>query len=438
MAQAPDARSVRAARGLANPRTWSGLGCTASLVFGRCQGSGRVPYQVTVDLTGPAYRCTCPSRKFPCKHGLALLLLWAEHGDAVGEVAVATADAGRWAADRARRSPPSAPGSAGRADPVGDPEARARRRAEREATMSGGIDELERWLGDLVRQGLAGARRQPYAFWDEMASRLVDAQVPGLAERVRGVSGRLAGRLDWADVLLAEIGRWQLAVHAWRSREHLGDELLGDLRVFLGWHRRGDELAGFTRVADQWVVAGVRQDELEQVVSQRTWLYGETTGRWALLLDFAAAGGTLRTAQTVGSVVDAALALYPGADPPRAVLGEDHRVVGTGALPAATGVAAAVDRLATWLAANPWRERLPVALADVVLVSDQDRWWLQDPAGDRLPWSRLVPPWTLLALAGGRPSTVVAEWEEGSLHPLAVAPTVPSAVAVRTGDPVPL
>jgi len=432
LAQAPDVRSAQAARALAHVRTWSDLGCTESLVFGRCQGRGRVPYQVTVDLTGPSYRCTCPSRKFPCKHGLALLLLWVEHGDAVGEVAAA-ADFARPAPDVGAATARATPGGA-----VVDPEARARRRAEREATMSAGVDELERWLGDLVRQGLAGARRQPYAFWDEMASRLVDAQMPGLAERVRGMGGRLVGRVDWADVLLAEIGRWQLAVQAWRARGRLGDELVGDLRVFLGWHRRGDELVDLPRVADQWVVAGVRQDELEQVVSQRTWLFGETTGRWVLLLDFAAAGGTLRTAQTVGSVVDAVLALHPGTDPPRGVLGEEHRVVASGALPAATGVADAVDRLSTWLAANPWRERLPVALAGVVAVRDGDRWWLQDPAGDRLPLSRLVAPWTLLALTGGTPATVVAEWEAGSLHPLAVAPGNPSALAVRNLDPVPL
>jgi hypothetical protein len=441
LAQAPDPSSVKAARRLTSLRTWSELGCTDSLVLGKCQGSGKQPYQVTVDLTGPAYRCTCPSRKFPCKHGLALLLLWVEHGDAVGEAHGVVHDfAGEWAADRARRTAAErAEGKAkgGRGE-VADPEARARRQAEREATMSAGIDELELWLGDLVRQGLAAARRQPYAFWDEMASRLVDSQMPGLAERVREVSGRISGRRDWADVLLTEAGRWQLAAHAWRSRRELDPDVLADLRVFLGWHRRADEVAGFPRLADQWIVAGVRQDELERIVSQRTWLYGETTRRWVLLLDFAAAGGTLRTAQTVGSVVDDAVTLYPGADPPRAALGEQHEVVGTGAVPPATSVAGAVDQLATWLAANPWRERLPVALADVVALADQGRWWLQDPAGDRLPLSRLVEPWMLLALTGGRPATVVAEWEAGSLHPLAVAPTSPGAVAVRTADPVPL
>jgi hypothetical protein len=58
--QAPDASSATAARGLANPRTWSDL------------GSARSPYQVTVDLTEPAFRCTCPSRKLPCPLSAAI------------------------------------------------------------------------------------------------------------------------------------------------------------------------------------------------------------------------------------------------------------------------------------------------------------------------------------------------------------------------------
>jgi len=28
-------------------------------------------------LSEPAFKCSCPSRKFPCKHGLGLLLLYA-------------------------------------------------------------------------------------------------------------------------------------------------------------------------------------------------------------------------------------------------------------------------------------------------------------------------------------------------------------------------
>jgi hypothetical protein len=74
---APDRSSIQAARTLATPRPWSVTGCDDGAVWGDCQGSGGRLYQVIVDLVGPAYRCSCPSRKIPCKHALALLLLWA-------------------------------------------------------------------------------------------------------------------------------------------------------------------------------------------------------------------------------------------------------------------------------------------------------------------------------------------------------------------------
>src|SRR5215469_13062520 len=75
---APDAPSLKAARSLATPRPWSTLGRDDRSFWGACQGSAKDPYLTQVDWQGPAFKCTCPSRKFPCKHGLALLLLLAE------------------------------------------------------------------------------------------------------------------------------------------------------------------------------------------------------------------------------------------------------------------------------------------------------------------------------------------------------------------------
>src|SRR6267154_135129 len=74
---APDDSSRRAAATLARPGQWkNGAGAAGDLVWGLCAGSAKNPYQVIVDLAGPAFKCSCPSRKFPCKHALALLLLW--------------------------------------------------------------------------------------------------------------------------------------------------------------------------------------------------------------------------------------------------------------------------------------------------------------------------------------------------------------------------
>ena len=85
-ALAPDAPSVTAARKLARPGPWTSAGHDEHAVWGLCRGSGSTPYQTQVDLSGPAFKCSCPSRKVPCKHALALLLVWAG-GSMAGGVA---------------------------------------------------------------------------------------------------------------------------------------------------------------------------------------------------------------------------------------------------------------------------------------------------------------------------------------------------------------
>ena len=69
--------SVAAAQPLAVPDRWAGLGCDDIGVWGRCAGGASEPYECMADHVTVAFRCTCPSRRLPCKHALALLLLWA-------------------------------------------------------------------------------------------------------------------------------------------------------------------------------------------------------------------------------------------------------------------------------------------------------------------------------------------------------------------------
>ncbi|WP_199816272.1 SWIM zinc finger family protein, partial [Streptomyces sp. NRRL F-4428] len=180
LALAPDDASRKAGGRLGGAGPWSQIGGSASgSVWGLCKGSGSNPYRTVVDLTGPAYKCSCPSRKFPCKHALGLLLLWSAEG--VGEPGEAPDWAAQWLADRAAKAARTASGTTG---PV-DQEA-ARRRAERRAARVGaGVTELEQRLADLLRGGLAGQEHTGYAAWEETAARMVDAQAPGLAGRVR-------------------------------------------------------------------------------------------------------------------------------------------------------------------------------------------------------------------------------------------------------------
>jgi uncharacterized Zn finger protein len=100
---APDGAAVKAAHSVAQPGKWKSLGCTDQLAWGECQGSETVPYQVRVDLVDATCKCTCPSRKLPCKHALGLLLLFAD-GKSV-PVSAPPASVEEWSANRARTKP---------------------------------------------------------------------------------------------------------------------------------------------------------------------------------------------------------------------------------------------------------------------------------------------------------------------------------------------
>ena len=414
---APDGKAAAAARRLATPAPWSDVGATDVLVFGSCQGSGRVPYQVAVDLEEPAFRCTCPSRKFPCKHALALLMLWADGGGSVADVGRVPEHAGEWSASRAARSERA---KAKVEAPV-DLEAQAKRLAARIERMSGGLADLELWLTDLVRSGLASARAQPVSFWDQAAARLVDAQMPALAGRVRNLASVSVDGDDWADRLLEELGRCWLAVRAWSHRDDLPPGLFGDLRTVLGWPIRSDEVvaAGDVR-SGEWQVLGVGRDDLDAVTAQRTWLHNDRTHDTVQVLDFAAGGGQLPVPPVVGSMVRTDLALYPGSEPRRAVFVGTRAVAGTAKrLTMGVTVEDALAGAAGAMASNPWAERLPFALREVQVVRAAGGAMAVDGAGRALPVDPRIEVRGLLAVSGGRPCDLFGEWNGRALRPLA-------------------
>lgn len=411
---APDPSSLAAARKLASPGPWSDTGSTEQLVWGKCQGSGSKPYQVTVDLAGPAFKCSCPSRKFPCKHALALLMLWVDGAGTVATVDAAADFAQAWAEERAG----TAARAAARTKAPPDPAAQAKRREERLSLMDAGIADFSTWLGDLVRGGTAAARHQPYSWWDGTAARLVDAQLPGLAEQVRTMSSDVVAREDWADHLLATAGRWWTATRAWTAREHLSADEVGDLRAYLGWSFATEEVRSNDRVDDTWLVLGAHRSDNGRLQQQRTWLWGETTHEMVQVLDFAAGGQTLAVPQVVGAVLRATVARYPGTAVRRALFASDPVAVETRpGLPAGGSVEDAWARAAEVWAANPWAGRVPVVL-EGVRVTPGPTPYAVDAAGDSVNLTADTAVWELLATSGGQPVDVFGELEPGRLRVL--------------------
>jgi len=423
LALSPDDASTKAARGLVAPAKWPMLGASDVAVWGECQGSGSKPYQTQVDVSGagPTFRCSCPSRKFPCKHGLALLLLQAQTPQTF--TAAEPAWVSEWLASRLERAEKKE-AKAAAAPVVADPAASAKREAQRVQRMAAGAQELALWLDDTSRKGLAAVSDSDGPAWATMAARMVDAQAPGLGERVRQAFAVVGQGRDWPARLLGRLGNLQLLVDALAQREHLPPGLQADLRQALGWPLERDEvLANGERVSDQWqVLAQVLVEREARLTERRVWLQGARSQRRALLVDFSFAGKAFEQGWSVGVPHSGTLAFYPSADPLRALWAESKPVGGEGApLPQAPDRATEWTALATRMAANPWAQSWPLWLESVQLQYTADAenpWWLWADAGAIPLAIGEADAWQLMAMAAGGPVSVFGEWTGELLRPL--------------------
>ncbi len=429
VAIAPSPERFAAADGLATPSRWVATGADERAAWGRCRGSGREPYETVVDHVHMAWRCTCPSRSHPCKHALALLIMWVR-----GQVpdAVATPGTRAWVDGHARReaaaagqagappdaAPPDESDEAPQPD-TGDTPDFDRQRDERIARLQAGLVELDRWLDDRLRTGLADPALARYATWDDLAARLVDARAGALANRVRRLAGVVGARPDWHEVVLAELGVLHLLATAGQRVPELPGGLADAVATACGWQvRQADVLAGVPDT-DTWVVAGRSDTREDRIEVRRTWLRGQESGRWAMVLSFAAYRQALDTSLVVGDAFEAALHRYP-AGSWRARLGTRHSAGASAPVaPPAGDIAAACAEVGTALAAQPLLDRVPVTLV-ATPTFDAGRWLLTDDAGSIALAPDAPGLATVLAASAGGSVTLTVEWTLDGAVPLTV------------------
>jgi hypothetical protein len=429
LALAPKPSSITAAQPLAVPTRWAGIGCDDRALWGRCTGGSAEPYECVIDHIAVAFRCSCPSRIVPCKHALALLLLWARGhvplGDPPGYAAtwIAHQPAAPTNPAKVVAAPPTdpVPDKVPAPLPVPDHDARVvdpiANRDDRIARMAAGLAELDRWLDDRLRTGLADPVLAQYSTWDGLAARLIDAQVGGLANRVRRLAGMVGAHPDWHQHVLAELGSLHLLATAGRRLGSLSPTLADSVAAAIGWQvRQANVLAGVPHTED-WAVMGRSDTREDRIEVRRVWLRGLRSGEWAMVLSFAAYGQSLDATLVVGSVIHADLFRYPGALGLRVLIGPVHGESSLETEVVASSVAEACAQVGAAIAFEPWIERFPVCLRAAPARRD-NRWLLTDASGSVPLVEGCTGVGALLACSAGQLVAITAEWTPFGLVPL--------------------
>lgn len=410
-ALAPDQGSLYAARKLLKPASWPTLADDgAGLVWGECQGSGATPYRVIVSEPDKGYKCTCPSRKFPCKHSLALMWMRAD-----GKTAFATGTPPDWVNDwlSRRRGPSARPArtedgeekpklsiaaadaEAGAPETEADPKAEARAaaqrerlRAERESAIADGLGQLDLWLEDQMARGFSGFASVAAEQCRTISKRLVDSKAGGLAGRLETLASTLFStpEAERADLLLESFAQLHLLTQAYRRQDALGPLLRANVRHEIGWSQNreallADELA--QRADGDWIVLATKSEtQPDKLRRHEVWLGRMDEGegpRFACLIDFVPVSvGASGPGYAVGEEFAGELVFYPSPAPLRAILGTRRAKDASACWRAARDIAGALDHYEETLAVQPWIGMQPFAVSQALMRSKGDALWLTD------------------------------------------------------------
>lgn len=184
IALAPNANAVNNARKISNSGGFVSLSCSADDTFymGTCKGSGKSNYITSADFIDeaqPVFRCSCPSRQFPCKHSLALLFeIEAKKHFAVIEIPQDILDKRAKKEAREAKKIEKAE-SAALDEPKKAKKTNTSARSKKMKKQLEGLALLEKLVGNLLDTGLGSMGGVSLKSYRDLAKQLGDYYLPG-------------------------------------------------------------------------------------------------------------------------------------------------------------------------------------------------------------------------------------------------------------------
>ncbi len=408
LALAPDTTFLKDVIDLAILRKWNEIGTNDKVVWGKYHGNEKHPCQTKIHLGETAFQCTCASDKCPCQHSLSLYLLLVKspnifpHNQPPEWVQ-------NWIDSRRQKQ-----AKKGESETIVDPVAQAKRAAKREENVTAGIEELDYWLRDLVRGGLAKLSQEENRFWETTAARMVDNQARLLARQIRIMSKIYLTDVDDTEELLKRLGMVHLLLEGFKRRTNLSPDNEADILTRIDWEF-DKQLAHSISLHDRWLVLGERIEEIngeKDLLEASTWLWGWESKRFALILQSTHISKPLERSLFPGTCFEGELVFFQSGYPLRAIIKQHHSpLTPFSYMPGENRITTALSQYTKALSSQPWIEKFPLSLQAVIPQQYKNGFALRDSTNHILPLSpNFDQGWQLLAISGGNPINVFGEW----------------------------
>lgn len=195
---APNAAAASNGRKISQKGGFVRLECSADDTFylGECTGSGKSNYITSVDFIdpeAPLCRCSCPSRQFPCKHGIGLLY------EILSQKTFGTCEIPEdIIRKREKRQARNAGPEAGTADKSSEESKAAKKKAASTKTSKTaktkkmkkqleGLELAARLVQEFIKTGLGTMGGTSLGTYEELAKQLGDYYLPGPQRLLNGL-----------------------------------------------------------------------------------------------------------------------------------------------------------------------------------------------------------------------------------------------------------
>lgn len=275
IAMAPNQSAVANARKISQKGGFVRLQHSADDTFymGECSGSGKSNYITSVDFidsASPVCRCSCPSRQFPCKHGLALLFeINAKKNFEVCEI---PEDIQKKREKKQARTGKAQSGASGANSEISEEEAEKKKAAAARSAKNARVKKIkkqmeglalaEKLLTDLMKAGLGTMGGTALNTYEQLSKQLGDYYLPGPQRLLKGLILEIAafqkdGKEEHYEAAIDVIEKFWTLIK--KSKGYLADKLEND-NVTPDDSELYEELGGIWKLSELETVGNGKRD----------------------------------------------------------------------------------------------------------------------------------------------------------------------------------